>query len=150
MTYHGRSFLAFTALFAAAAIPPADAAVTRTPFQQYVYGNCGVGDCTISFPTVATNYRIELNNVSCYVSGNADVELDYLQLSVIKGTATAVVFTLPMQEEGGGSSGFSYGANTYTSVFAAAGYHFKAVARPLSGKLIMLACNLGGEKVKLS
>jgi hypothetical protein len=139
---------------------PAEAAVTRTPFQAYINNQtCPSGaDCEIDFPAVPTNYRIEIINVSCYLSGkynqqsNFYTDPDYVQLLVQTdaGANLAAPVLVPQYIGVQFPGKIVFASNDIISVFATAKQHFQVLAHSSEGQFLQLACNISGQKVKLS
>lgn len=145
--------LQFVAMMALAGAP--EAAVTHTPYQQYIFRSCPAGNtCLIDFPVVPANIRIDLSNASCYIRGAGVPDLprlDFLQLLTLRADASvAGAFTLEPKQIGAFSGGVSFAANASVGAFAPANQHFQVIARSLFGQMVTLACNLSGERVQLA
>ena len=153
-----RSCLVPMVLAALLAGLPAEAAVTRTPYQAYINQTCPSGaDCKIDFPAVPTNYVIEISNVSCYLSGtyiqpSNITSPDFIQLLV--QTAAGANLAAPVLTPHGvglkDPGKIVFASNDIISVYATASQHIQILARSRSGQFLQLACNISGQKVKLS
>ncbi len=156
MTRINRRGLALLALFLGAAINTAsEAAVTRTPYQKYIPQNCPTGNlCLINFPAVPANVRLEITSVSCYVEAESTpifTAMDVIQVLTVNsdGTITSAVTLVP-QQVGYRNPAVSFAANDTVSIFASATQHFQFYARSHTGQMVLLACSIGGERVRFS
>lgn len=156
MTRISRHWFWLLQLFVATVVPAAsEAAVTRTPYQQYIVKSCPTGNtCVINFGVVPANVRIELSNASCYIAGTstpAFTRLDFLQLLSLRAdSSVAAAVTLVPHQAGFRNPVVSFAANATVAAFAGATQHFQVIARSLSGQIVNFACNLSGERVQLS
>lgn len=132
-----------------------EAAITRSPYQQYIPRGCPSGNiCIINFPVVPANFRVEIKSVSCYFSGQETpslTQIDFAQLIVRRtDSSVAAAVTLVPSQTGSRSDVVTFAANDTIFAFAGAGQHFQIYAKSLAGQFLTIACNIAGERVQLS
>jgi hypothetical protein len=127
------------------------ARAATVPYQAYInHSTCVAGDCVFNFSAVPAGHRIELKHVSCYVRGDVQLSIDFVQLIVIKPGASNAVYATSLLIDGSGE--LDGGSTTWTAIidtsaFAVAGNHFQIFARPLAGKFIQIACGIDGSNL---
>lgn len=146
-----RSAAALLALFTLAA--PASA--LTVPFQQYQNGTCSGTLCRINFWKVQPGWRLEIENVSCYVrvkyGPNTFPIVRAAQMLVVGANLTTVLnaVTLAPASLGQNDTEKIYSANHAISAFASPGQRFQAYVEIDRGSFSQVACHISGERVKL-
>jgi hypothetical protein len=130
------------------ALLPLSSVAEAAPFQLYKNGTCTPSlICTIDFPAVPANKRLEITNASCYLRVNGNHDLAAMQLLVMQGTIVRSAVTLvPSRVDNiGGPTPAMYGASHSIFAFANGGQRFRAYAELAQGTFGQFACHISGQ-----
>jgi hypothetical protein len=137
----------FSALLGCLAWLPLSSA-EAVPFQQYRNGTCASAlICTIDFPVLLANRRLDITNVSCYLRTSGNHEFKAMQLLVMQAAATRSALTLAPSLVDLTSNPFEavYAANHPIVAYAGAGQRFQVYAELHRGTFSQFACHISGQ-----
>jgi hypothetical protein len=146
---HGRRSAALRSAAALLALFTLAAPASARPFQQYLNGVCGPKICRINFIKVPAGSRLDVKNVSCFISVGGPAQLRASQLLVLGATPGSVVnaVTLAPLPQGRALTDYIFSANHPISAFASAQQRFQAYVEIAAGTFSQVACHISGDMV---
>lgn len=146
---HGRRGAALRSAAALLALFTLAAPASARPFQQYLNGVCGAKICKINFIKVPVGSRLDVKNVSCFISVGGPAQLRAAQLLVLGATPGNLVsaVTLVPLSLGRALTDFIYSANHSISAFASAQQRFQAYVEITAGTFSQVACHISGDMI---